>query len=111
MFLEAIPSGAYSHLNFAFAFVDLESFSVVPMSDSDIPLHTRFTGLKAGDSGLQTWISLGDWSMNDPDQPTAGTFSKLAGSIEAQSAFFTSLLSFFSMYGFDGVDIDWFIAT
>ena len=107
MFPEGIPSGAYTHLNFAFAFVDPESFSVAPMKDSDVPLYTRFTGLKASDPGLQTWISVGGWSMNDPDQPTAGTFSKLAGSTGAQSAFFTSLLSFLSTYGFDGVDIDW----
>lgn len=49
--------------------------------------------------------------MNDPDQPTASTFSKLAGSREAQSAFFSSLLSFLTTYGFDGVDIDWFVVS
>lgn len=111
MFPEGIPSGAYTHLNFAFAFVDPGSFAVAPMSDSDIPLYTRFTGLKATDPGLQTWISIGGWSMNDPDQPTAATFSKLAGSREAQGAFFSSLLSFLSTYGFDGVDIDWFVVA
>ena len=111
MFPEGIPSSAYTHLNYAFAFVDPDSFKVAPMSDSDIPLYTRFTGLKANDPGLQTWISIGGWSMNDPDQPTAGTFSKLAGSIQAQNAFFASLLSFLSTYGFDGVDIDWYVAT
>lgn len=111
VFPEGIPSGAYTHLNYAFAFVDPESFSVAPMSDSDIPLYSRFTGLKSNDPGLQTWISIGGWSMNDADQPTAGTFSKLAGSAQAQSAFFASLLSFLSTYGFDGVDIDWLVAT
>ena len=45
--------------------------------------------------------------MNDPDQPTAATFSTLAGSTSAQSAFFNSLVIFMSTYGFDGVDIDW----
>jgi glycosyl hydrolase family 18 (putative chitinase) len=45
--------------------------------------------------------------MNDPDQPTHATFSTLAGSTSAQQQFFTSLLSFMSTYGFDGVDIDW----
>ena len=111
MFPEGIPSGAYTHLNFAFAFIDPVSFAVAPMSDSDIPLYTRFTGLKATDPSLQTWISIGGWSMNDPDQPTASTFSKLAGSREAQSAFFSSLLSFLTTYGFDGVDIDWFVVS
>ena len=45
--------------------------------------------------------------MNDLDQPTATTFSDLAGSESAQTAFFKSLVNFMSTYGFDGVDIDW----
>lgn len=52
-------------------------------------------------------ISVGGWSMNDPDQPTHATFSALAASTEAQSRFFSSLVQFMSTYGFDGVDIDW----
>jgi hypothetical protein len=47
--------------------------------------------------------------MNDPDQPTATTFSDLAGSAQNQAKFFASLLSFLTTYGFDGVDIDWYI--
>lgn len=45
--------------------------------------------------------------MNDADQPTATTFSDLAASTSAQKAFFKSLLSFMTTYGFDGVGIDW----
>ncbi|XWW92081.1 hypothetical protein V2A60_000003 [Cordyceps javanica] len=77
------------------------------MSQSDTELYPRFTGLKDYNPGLQTWISIGGWSMNDANQPTASTFSDLAGSSSAQSAFFESLLSFLETYGFDGVDIDW----
>ncbi|KAF2996314.1 hypothetical protein E8E14_001197 [Neopestalotiopsis sp. 37M] len=77
------------------------------MQETDIPLYTRFTGLKASNTGLQTWISVGGWSMNDADQPTAKTFSQLAASDSAQSAFFKSLLNFMATYGFDGVDMDW----
>ena len=104
---EQLPAGAYSHLNSAFAFVDSASFKVAPMNVLDTDLYPRFTGLKDSDPGLKTWISVGGWSMNDPDQPTAATFSTLAGSTSAQSSFFSSLLSFMSTHGFDGVDIDW----
>ncbi|GFF87212.1 chitotriosidase-1 [Aspergillus udagawae] len=107
MMPEQLPVGAYTHLNFAFAFIDPKSFKVAPMSAADTELYSRFTGLKDSNPGLQTWISIGGWSMNDPDQPTATTFSDLAGSSSAQSAFFSSLISFLQTWGFDGVDIDW----
>lgn len=99
--------GAYTHLNFAFAFINPKTFEVAPMSEADTELYPRFTALKDSNPGLETWISIGGWSMNDPNQPTASTFSDLAGSSDAQSAFFKSLLSFLETFGFDGVDIDW----
>ncbi|RAH52514.1 glycoside hydrolase [Aspergillus piperis CBS 112811] len=104
---EALPAGAYTHLNFAFAYINPDTFEVAPMSESDMGLYSRFTGLKEDNTGLETWISIGGWSMNDADQPTATTFSDLAASTSAQKAFFKSLLSFMTTYGFDGVDIDW----
>jgi chitinase len=78
------------------------------MDSGDVVLYKRFTGLKNLYPGLQTWISIGGWSMNDPDQPTATTFSDLASSESAQKKFFESLLSFLETYGFDGVDFDWY---
>ncbi|KAJ7932984.1 glycoside hydrolase superfamily, partial [Mycena leptocephala] len=106
MYPENLPIGAYAHLNFAFAFVDPQSFAVAPMDDSQPDLYSRLTNLKNRSPGRQVWISIGGWSMNDPDQPTATTFSDLAGSTDAQNKFFSSLIYFMSTYGFDGVDID-----
>ena len=63
---EQIPVGAYTHLNFAFAFIDPKSFKVAPMSAADTELYPRFTALKEDYPGLETWISIGGWSMNDP---------------------------------------------
>ena len=104
---EDIPAGAYTHINFAFAFVDPSSYKIAPMAADQVSLYKRVTGLKDFQPGLEVWISVGGWSMNDPDQPTYNTFSKLAASDSAQKAFFASLLSFMQTYGFDGVDIDW----
>lgn len=99
--------GAYTHLNFAFAFVDPKSFAIAPMQESDKELYARFTGPKTSNTGSETWISVGGWSMNDVDQPMATTFSDLAASDDAQSSFFDSLLNFMDAYEFDGADIDW----
>ncbi|KAI5919754.1 glycoside hydrolase [Camillea tinctor] len=107
MYPENIPVGAYTHLNYAFAFVDPVSFAVAPMSETDKDLWPRFTRLKEDNAGLKTFISVGGWTMNDPDQPTARTLSNLAASQDAQQKFFKSLISFMTTYGFDGVDIDW----
>ncbi|KAI5291816.1 hypothetical protein KEM54_006393, partial [Ascosphaera aggregata] len=107
MYPESIPIGSYTHLNFAFAFIDPSTFKVAPMNKGDPKLYKRFTGLKSLYPDLQTWISIGGWSMNDADQPTATTFSDLAASKSAQKKFFDSLLSFMETYNFDGVDIDW----
>lgn len=79
------------------------------MNDGDEELYKRFTGLKNLYPDLQTWISIGGWSMNDADQPTATTFSDLAASESAQKKFFESLLSFMETYNFDGVDLDWYV--
>ncbi|KAK6526922.1 hypothetical protein TWF281_010118 [Arthrobotrys megalospora] len=103
---EDVNAKAYTHLNFAFAFIDPVTFAVSPMGH-DPSLYKRLTGLKKAHPALKVYIAIGGWTMNDPDQPTAFTFSDVAGSITNQNKFFNSLISFMATYGFDGVDIDW----
>ncbi|KAK4183327.1 hypothetical protein QBC35DRAFT_535808 [Podospora australis] len=103
---EEIPVEAYTHLNFAFAYIDPNTYAVTPMSQNQTDLYLRFTGLKSKKPGLQTWIAIGGWAMNDPG-PYQKVFSTLAASSSAQSAFFSSLLAFLKRYNFDGVDLDW----
>ena len=101
-----IPLGYYTHINFAFALIDPKTFRVAPMDDKTASLYKDVTALKARDVGLQVWIAIGGWAMNDPG-PMRTTFSDLAKSESAQDTFFESLLSFMIANGFDGVDIDW----
>lgn len=68
---EQIPAGGYTHLNFAFAFVDPSTYKVAPMSTLDTDLYPRFTQLKQNNPGLETWISVGGWSMNDPGRASS----------------------------------------
>lgn len=106
IFPEDIPIGVYTHLNFAFAAIDPETFAVVPASTLDTTLYSQVTGIKRLQPGLKVFISIGGWTFNDPG-PTATTFSDLAASPSNQAQFFASLISFMSTYDFDGVDIDW----
>ena len=57
---ESIPVGAYTHLNYAFAYIDPDSFAVAPMSEGDLGLYSRVTNLKDTNPGLQVWISIGN---------------------------------------------------
>lgn len=101
-----IPLGYYTHINFAFALIDPETFRIAPMDDETASLYTDVTRLKARQGDLRVWIAVGGWAMNDPGR-TRTTFSDLAKSESAQDEFFESLISFMLANDFDGVDLDW----
>ncbi|KAL4902677.1 glycoside hydrolase superfamily [Aspergillus multicolor] len=101
-----IPLEIYTHLNYAFASIDPDTFEVIPPNPSEAKLMTRLTDLKQRDPSLRVVIAIRGWSFNDFG-PTATTFSDLAASEANQRKFFKSLISFMATYGFDGVDIDW----
>lgn len=104
---DQIPLGYYTHINFAFAYINPDTFQIAPMASDVAALYQNVTVLKQTQPDLKVWISIGGWSFNDADQPTATTFSDLAGSTSAQKEFFGSLITFLVQNGFDGVDIDW----
>lgn len=103
---EQIPLGVYTHINFAFATIDPNTFEVKPAVTEDIALYARVAALKRQDPDLKVFIAVGGWTFNDPG-PTATTFSDIARSEANQRVFIKSLVSFMSTYNFDGVDIDW----
>jgi chitinase len=95
---EEVPIGAYTPINFAFALIDHVTFKVAPMQEKQVKLYQRIRALKKANPGMEGCISISGISINDPmngpDQPTAKTFSELAGSAEHQNNFFRSLVSF-----------------
>lgn len=103
---DEIPLGYYTHINFAFALIDPQTFRIAPMDDKTAALYKDVTALKARQTGLEVWIAIGGWAMNDPG-PMRTTFSDLAKSESAQNSFFESLVTFMITNGFDGVDLDW----
>lgn len=102
----SIPVGGYTHIFFAFLYIDPDLYTITPMEASQQDLYAEVVALKKRKPGLKVWISIGGWSFNDPGT-TAGTFSEIAASTSKQATFFASLLSFLDSYGFDGVDLDW----
>jgi chitinase len=103
---EEIPLGWYTHINFAFALINPLTFHIEGMDSQTELLYDRVTALKRRQPGLEVWIAVGGWAMNDPG-PHRTTFSDLAASESAQDAFFESLITFMQKHDFDGVDLDW----
>ncbi|KAH7317111.1 family 18 glycosyl hydrolase [Stachybotrys elegans] len=95
-----------THLNFAFVFFDPVTFQIIPMDKNAGSLLNRFTKLKQKKSGLETWVSVGGWSFNDPG-PYQKAFSDMAMTAENRKRFIDGLLKFMKTYGFDGMDLDW----
>ncbi|KAL6401421.1 hypothetical protein AUP68_15291 [Ilyonectria robusta] len=103
---EQIPIGLYTHINFAFATINPLTFLVHAAENADIKIYKRLMGLKKKDPDLKIYLALGGWTFNDPGA-TNTTFSTLAASFQRQKVFMSSLMSFMSTHGFDGLDLDW----
>lgn len=103
---DAIPPGYYTHINFAFASIDPDTFELIPGSYQADDFMRRIQGIKLIQPDIKIWIAVGGWRFNDPG-PTAMTFSEIAASTEAQDAFISSLIKIMNTYSFDGLDLDW----
>ncbi|KFY05480.1 hypothetical protein V492_08509 [Pseudogymnoascus sp. VKM F-4246] len=101
-----IPLGYYTHINYAFSLIDPTTYRLTPMDDKTGTLYKSVSALKEMQPGLEVWIAVGGWAMNDPG-PFRTVFSDLAASEAAQDQFFESLITFIANNGFDGVDLDW----
>ncbi|EEU37423.1 uncharacterized protein NECHADRAFT_51570 [Fusarium vanettenii 77-13-4] len=103
---EEIPLGYYSHINFAFALINPDTYRLDPMDEGTASRYSRVSALKQKQDDLEVWIAIGGWAMNDPGRYRT-VFSDMAKSEKAQDAFFDSLISFLKQHNFDGVDLDW----
>ncbi|OJJ42539.1 hypothetical protein ASPZODRAFT_147179 [Penicilliopsis zonata CBS 506.65] len=103
---QQIPLGYYTHINFAFSLIDPSTYRLTSMDDTTGLLYQAVSGLKRRQPGLQVWLAVGGWAMNDPGKFRT-VFSRLAASPLAQDTFFESLVTFLELNDFDGVDIDW----
>jgi chitinase len=108
--LVIISVGSLTHLNFAFAYLDPDTYEVVPMeSDMSWDLFDDVTAAKDTSSDLKVFVSIGGWSFSDNDTDTQPLFGEIAADADNRSQFATNVLKFLNWYGFDGVDIDWYV--
>lgn len=123
----AVPVEGLTHVNFAFAYVDPNSYDVGPMSsDTPAELFTQTAvvrTLKSGNGDLEVFVSIGGWIFSDNKTETQPVFGDIASCEYSQAIypsltnfskappkrqiFAKNLVKFMQHYGFDGVDIDW----
>ena len=61
----------YTHLYFAFASIDPNTFQITPADAADVAMYDEFTALKS--PKLQTWIAVGGFDFSEPG-PTHTTW-------------------------------------
>ncbi|KAI0383270.1 glycoside hydrolase [Hypomontagnella monticulosa] len=106
MLPDEIPYGYYTHLNFAFATIDPETFKILPGNSHTDSFMTRIGAIKMIQPDIQIWVAVGGWAFNDAGA-TQSVFTELAASTMKTYAFIDSLIKLMNKYGFDGIDIDW----
>jgi len=100
-----IKKEQYTHLYFAFASINPQTFQIVPAHNDDVELMAQFTALKG--PGLQTWIAVGGYDFSDNTTATHTTWSDLCSTAANRATFISSVRSFMETHGFQGVDLDW----
>lgn len=106
----AIPYDALTHVNFAFAYIDPETYTIKTM-DSQTPakLFQEVADIKTKAlSDLEVFIAIGGWTFSDNGTVTQPLLGEIAASEESRQKFADNLVRFMDTYGFDGVDIDWY---
>ncbi|KAG6187804.1 hypothetical protein E4U27_007671 [Claviceps purpurea] len=86
-------------------------FKITAMDVSTpIPLVDDISDLKATNSRLEIFVSIGGWTFSDNDTYTQPVFGNIARSSENRQLVADEVASFLTYYGFDevvGVDMDW----
>ncbi|EAW17011.1 putative chitinase [Aspergillus fischeri NRRL 181] len=101
-------SGRLTNLNYAFAYIDPDSFQLMTMDAATrLSLFTDLANLKLTKPDLKIFISVGGWTFSDNNTLTQPVFGNIARSSSIREKFAKNVLAFLDEYGFDGVDIDW----
>lgn len=91
-------------MNFAFAYIDPESYQVVTM-DSDTPfsLFSDATNLKSIKQDLKVFVSVGGWTFSDNGTATQPVFGKIAASATNRQTFADNAVHFMKQYGMEPI--------
>ena len=100
-----IDTSLFTHLYYAFAYMDPDSYSITTHPDDTSGYISTFSDtVRAANPAIKTLLSIGG---GDESGSIAASFSDMAASPDGRAAFIESSISFAQSSGFDGLDLDW----
>ncbi|KAB2568702.1 Chitotriosidase-1 [Lasiodiplodia theobromae] len=102
MEFDKIPAENFTHLNFAFGYINNSTFEIEPKEGHDAQLFSNFTSIRSRNKDVKLMISLAQLSGN-----STSVFSSIVASSCNRQKFIERLICFMNRYCFDGVDFDW----
>lgn len=102
-----IKTDEFTHLYWAFASINPETFVLEAWDAADEQQMKDFTALKGKGRDLQPWVAVGGYDFSNVDTPTHTTWSDLCADATRRASFIESAAIFMDKYGFMGIDLDW----
>ncbi|PYI36201.1 hypothetical protein BP00DRAFT_453217 [Aspergillus indologenus CBS 114.80] len=108
---DGLPIDGLTHVNFAFASIDPNTYEVTTM-DSATPADlfqaaADVKTFKSGNAELEVFVSIGGWTFSDNDTATQPLLGEIAADAGNRKTFADNVVRFLDQYGFDGLDLDW----
>jgi GH18 family chitinase len=101
-----------THINLAFASIDVSAFTIIPMDDSmTTDVFQNFANIKSLRPNIQAFVSVGGWSFSDNNTKTQPLLGEIAASAANRELFANNVVAFLNQYGLDGIDIDWYVTA
>jgi len=92
-----------SHINYAFAKINLQTLQIQEYEWNDDQMIGRVDALKQQNPSLKTIISVGGWTHDQYQQ----RFSKMVANKATRKTFIDSAILFLKKYNFNGLSYDW----
>lgn len=105
-----VPTDSMSHINAAYAYIEADTFAIVPMRGAGTEQLRQLTDLKSQAPGLRVWLSLGGWDFSVGSGKSSGSqgiFAQMISSSTGRETFLYNLATFMRQWAFDGIDLDW----
>ncbi|KAK2013706.1 bacteriodes thetaiotaomicron symbiotic chitinase [Colletotrichum eremochloae] len=103
-----LPLKELTHLNYAFVFIDPETYELVTMNmEHEDDLWQVTVDAKQYNPNLKVYVAVGGWTFSDNGTVTQPLFGDIARTEASRQKFADGVVKFCNKYGFDGLDIDW----